>query len=118
MRQAAHAVGLILPDCVTLRGRDEDDRIVRRAQAIGEALHRPDAGAFEVLGRNPEVLALHADVQPHRVLARLDLRIGNLPLRTGRSEEHTTELQSQMRISYAAFCLKKKKKNKKNTNNN
>src|SRR3546814_5487959 len=30
----------------------------------------------------------------------------------GRSEEHTSELQSLMRISYAVFCLKKKKKNK------
>src|SRR3546814_7114979 len=33
----------------------------------------------------------------------------------GRSEEHTSELQSLMRISYAVFCLKKKKKNKNNT---
>src|SRR3546814_5995581 len=31
-----------------------------------------------------------------------------LPYR-GRSEEHTSELQSLMRISYAVFCLKKKK---------
>src|SRR3546814_10231118 len=30
--------------------------------------------------------------------------------RVGRSEEHTSELQSLMRISYAVFCLKKKKK--------
>src|SRR3546814_7923823 len=30
----------------------------------------------------------------------------------GRSEEHTSELQSLMRISYAVFCLKKKKMNK------
>src|SRR3546814_2735001 len=29
--------------------------------------------------------------------------------RTRRSEEHTSELQSLMRISYAVFCLKKKK---------
>src|SRR3546814_6833660 len=29
-----------------------------------------------------------------------------------RSEEHTSELQSLMRISYAVFCLKKKKKKK------
>src|SRR3546814_13415006 len=29
---------------------------------------------------------------------------------TGRSEEHTSELQSLMRISYAVFCLKKKNK--------
>src|SRR3546814_9178999 len=33
-----------------------------------------------------------------------------------RSEEHTSELQSLMRISYAVFCLKKKKKQKNNTN--
>src|SRR3546814_8265035 len=33
---------------------------------------------------------------------------------TGRSEEHTSELQSLMRISYAVFCLKKKKKQNNN----
>src|SRR3546814_8851105 len=33
--------------------------------------------------------------------------------RRHRSEEHTSELQSLMRISYAVFCLKKKKKKKK-----
>src|SRR3546814_5454561 len=32
-----------------------------------------------------------------------------------RSEEHTSELQSLMRISYAVFCLKKKKKQKAKT---
>src|SRR3546814_8932639 len=42
----------------------------------------------------------------------------------GRSEEHTSELQSLMRISYAVFCLKKKTKNTEcdiihnNTHNN
>src|SRR3546814_7993252 len=35
---------------------------------------------------------------------------------SSRSEEHTSELQSLMRISYAVFCLKKKKK--KNTQKN
>src|SRR3546814_7441238 len=34
----------------------------------------------------------------------------------GRSEEHTSELQSLMRISYAVFCLKKKKKTYKQYN--
>src|SRR3546814_7271640 len=34
---------------------------------------------------------------------------------TSRSEEHTSELQSLMRISYAVFCLKKKTKNKATT---
>src|SRR3546814_4610607 len=33
--------------------------------------------------------------------------------RQHRSEEHTSELQSLMRISYAVFCLKKKKQNTK-----
>src|SRR3546814_6212812 len=43
------------------------------------------------------------------------LRLGALEGKTalGRSEEHTSELQSLMRISYAVFCLKKKKKQKK-----
>src|SRR3546814_5902455 len=35
-----------------------------------------------------------------------------------RSEEHTSELQSLMRISYAVFCLKKKKQNKTNETKN
>src|SRR3546814_5560518 len=34
---------------------------------------------------------------------------------TDRSEEHTSELQSLMRISYAVFCLKKKTKKKNHT---
>src|SRR3546814_9693110 len=33
-----------------------------------------------------------------------------------KSEEHTSELQSLMRISYAVFCLKKKKRNTNNKN--
>src|SRR3546814_4336301 len=35
--------------------------------------------------------------------------IGNIHASYQRSEEHTSELQSLMRISYAVFCLKKKK---------
>src|SRR3546814_10855891 len=38
------------------------------------------------------------------------LRLRRRPLRQTRSEEHTSELQSLMRISYAVFCLKKNKK--------
>src|SRR3546814_9995377 len=50
----------------------------------------------------------------HPTLGVLDgLRAAGFPLKfsageTGRSEEHTSELQSLMRISYAVFCLKKK----------
>src|SRR3546814_3457877 len=39
-------------------------------------------------------------------------RVGVAQKRCGRSEEHTSELQSLMRISYAVFCLKKKKQSK------
>src|SRR3546814_9026120 len=50
---------------------------------------------------------------PARLVAFLGLnpsvhQSGNSPARHGRSEEHTSELQSLMRISYAVFCLKKK----------
>src|SRR3546814_5018067 len=38
--------------------------------------------------------------------------------RCSRSEEHTSELQSLMRISYAVFCLKKKKKAQETSINN
>src|SRR3546814_6786339 len=37
-------------------------------------------------------------------------KLAHQPVIIGRSEEHTSELQSLMRISYAVFCLKKKKK--------
>src|SRR3546814_6121483 len=39
------------------------------------------------------------------------------PAEEDRSEEHTSELQSLMRISYAVFCLKKKKDHKPQYNN-
>src|SRR3546814_3853572 len=43
----------------------------------------------------------------------MELIAGQKPVITkARSEEHTSELQSLMRISYAVFCLKKKKKTK------
>src|SRR3546814_8447122 len=39
------------------------------------------------------------------------------PIGSTRSEEHTSELQSLMRISYAVFCLKKKKQGNDNNMN-
>src|SRR3546814_4925874 len=44
--------------------------------------------------------------QTHQRFARISIK----KLRQLRSEEHTSELQSLMRISYAVFCLKKKTK--------
>src|SRR3546814_2546877 len=67
--------------------------------AFGELMwmEGPACGlASPVIGEEGTVLAL-AEVPPFDVAA---------PVR--RSEEHTSELQSLMRISYAVFCLKKK----------
>src|SRR3546814_10040974 len=55
----------------------------------------PVGGSFRT-GDNAGIAAAFSTVFPVRV----------------RSEEHTSELQSIMRISYAVFCLKKKKKQK------
>src|SRR3546814_4122495 len=45
--------------------------------------------------------------QLHRVVVEA-AEAADIDKRVGRSEEHTSELQSLMRISYAVFCLKKK----------
>src|SRR3546814_5778608 len=42
-----------------------------------------------------------------------DLEAAEAAVWTARSEEHTSELQSLMRISYAVFCLKKQNKNRR-----
>src|SRR3546814_8305141 len=52
----------------------------------------------------------HVDSSQRQVQV-LQARIAEL---ADRSEEHTSELQSLMRISYAVFCLKKKKHNETN----
>src|SRR3546814_1845387 len=62
--------------------------------------------------------ALGISAEDSRHLMAHALLLQNEPKRalaesaTVRSEEHTSELQSLMRISYAVFCLKKKKKHK------
>src|SRR3546814_10604239 len=60
-------------------------------------------------------IAVHVYVPLGRGLAGIpgDGLAGGHPFQQ-RSEEHTSELQSLMRISYAVFCLKKTKKNKQN----
>src|SRR3546814_9114056 len=72
-----------------------------------------DGGADEAAGKARPGL-VRAD--PRRELGTADGAPGEIGEDVGRpgderSEEHTSELQSLMRISYAAFCLKKKKHN-------
>src|SRR3546814_5771095 len=65
----------------------------------------------EILLRRVRILGV---VEHHGLGEQMQLgRLADRPLRHGdmvdvRSEEHTSELQSLMRISYAVFCLKKK----------
>src|SRR3546814_3273612 len=83
----------------------EDDRMDRAEPRAGEhGEHR---------------FGHHRHIDDHPVAGADTLRrdhagnAGNLVAQFGRSEEHTSELQSLMRISYAVFCL-----NKKNTPKN
>src|SRR3546814_2018565 len=70
-------------------------------------LFRSAAGGGRV---QPEVQKLAG--QPVAGVVRRLARVQHHQLRPrGKSEEHTSELQSLMRISYAVFCLKKKKRN-------
>src|SRR3546814_2492939 len=68
--------------------------------------------------RAPENRPLLQSMFADRKRLFVDLLGWNVPVVDGqyeRSEEHTSELQSLMRISYAVFCLKKKKMIKSNT---
>src|SRR3546814_1662729 len=77
--------------------------LFRSDLAVAGRLHRVGRGPPQGDGPRPVDL-LGADRPPaHRGRGREPARRG----RRARSEEHTSELQSLMRISYAVFCLKK-----------
>src|SRR3546814_6779653 len=69
------------------------------------------------LAASSDVHATHIERAPSRQggLTSCDSANDRAAPRFRRSEEHTSELQSLMRISYAVFCLKKKKKHTKLT---
>src|SRR3546814_7125567 len=76
---------------------------------------QPGAAAWQAIDR---VIAEHDPLCRGVVLLGLEAPEAQLAA-DFRSEEHTSELQSLMRISYAVFCLKKKKHNiPKNTHKN
>src|SRR3546814_2541991 len=74
--------------------------LFRSAAVEGEAVARSGAGGGDI--RAPPAALVAGHLHARAVNDDVD------PL--ARSEEHTSELQSLMRISYAVFCLKKKKK--------
>src|SRR3546814_2013365 len=81
-----------------------------------DSVDRPSPVASSILRRcpdppcsaSPPPCACRHAPPPHRSPPRRPPPAWPRP-RSWRSEEHTSELQSLMRISYAVFCLKKKK---------
>src|SRR3546814_1635365 len=58
---------------------------------------------------------IHPRAQNHSLVVTDQRALNQIEALTVRSEEHTSELQSLMRISYAVFCLKKKTKHIRHT---
>src|SRR3546814_7723351 len=77
--------------------------------ATGKTLGRLSAElAHRLRGKHEPVYTPHVDTGDYIVVINAEkIHVTGNKLR---SEEHTSELQSLMRISYAVFCLKKKKK--------
>src|SRR3546814_6787936 len=72
--------------------------------ALGDAIREVDPSALLDIDSSGALLRVAAAVQAPELIALLGG--AGSPVR---SEEHTSELQSLMRIPYAVFCLKKKK---------
>src|SRR3546814_5798281 len=79
-----------LPDVITLPQYFKQHGYHTRC--VGKIYHDPAAAQDSISWSAPETLAVTGNAGPKR------------------SEEHTSELQSLMRTSYAVFCLKTKKK--------
>src|SRR3546814_2695389 len=76
-------------------------------EAFGRAAAEHARDLRRLGDRIDQILARHLVIDPERDPAHRPI---DLPLQlrqAARSEEHTSELQSLMRISYAVFCLKK-----------
>src|SRR3546814_2119232 len=87
---------------------DYEGRVLNATASLGGASFPADASSASELFNNADI-ALYA----LKGSGRGGTKMFQPPLRDQarivRSEEHTSELQSLMRISYAVFCLKKKK---------
>src|SRR3546814_8038855 len=107
----AAARRLVLHDPEGLLGTEED------AGEVGVD-HRSPLFVRQILQGNrwrAAACIVEDEVEPAERLSRLReqrldrCRIADIGRDSQRSEEHTSDLQSLMRISYAVFCLKKKK---------
>src|SRR3546814_1523173 len=70
----------------------------------------PYTTLFRSISKYSDVYVTLAGDQPIQETSSRSESMYSFDSASGRSEEHTSELQSLMRISYAVFCLKKKKR--------
>src|SRR3546814_7766364 len=84
--------------------------VLEAGAADSEVASVPVAGLTLIAARRRRICCTRSDCMSRYRMASSD----SLASTSDRSEEHTSELQSLMRISYAVFCLKKKK-NTQNT---
>src|SRR3546814_9126087 len=90
-----------------------DQRLAQRGFALGDVDEVVHHAAFAA---HDQVEVAQADVEvDHDDLLAAARQAAREAGAAGRSEEHTSELQSLMRISYAVFCLKKKINTKRHT---
>src|SRR3546814_3538314 len=106
-------LGLHGGDLGVLAGAPEVEGAVAGDPGDPEEREHRDAGQQRhddhQAGTHRQRLRIAAELAEHGLVGRaLDAALGH----QHRSEEHTSELQSLMRISYAVFCLKKKTINK------
>src|SRR3546814_2400669 len=92
---------------VDYRARERIVRLVR-GQALFDVAHAPDR-PFSVIVAGRKVTALGTIFEVRFDKKRLKVTLLRGKVRIDRSEEHTSELQLLMRISFAVFCLKKTK---------
>src|SRR3546814_6246884 len=91
---------------------DREDRDALIARYLPEGWHLEDELALLAVqsGEKQSVMEQRLQVMDHYINYTLSGAEAVTAAAAERSEEHTSELQSLMRISYAVFCLKKKKK--------
>src|SRR3546814_10236158 len=92
-----------LPGDAGGNGRVIDEQTARLHRAERAILAQRDRGQIVIRANTT-----YDDIRLLRRLRRTDGCFAAMFLHPCRSEEHTSELQSLMRISYAVFCLKKK----------
>src|SRR3546814_2634957 len=85
----------------------------REAEAAARERAKEWIGGLDFVSRDEfeavKEMAAKAREEAEALRARLEALENSAAQKASRSEEHTSELQSLMRISYAVFCLKKKK---------